>query len=311
MEGVDYSFSKPNPARLAAAGKRFAMAYIGPGTDDKHFTVAEVAALHAVGIATVLLVEGTVGATGYDTGRLHAKQAVSMADARGFPTKALYFAVDRDVNAATWPGARDYLKGAASVVGVNAVGVYGERDAMVWAARDGVATWFFQTYGWSDYNHDGAVTGGEWYAGNHVEQYRNGVALAGGEVDLCRSMKADFGQWPLETPLQEGNVMAVIVAWPPEVKGSLCFSNGDSLRHIPGPAELDQIKRGWPGIQTVDATKWPAQVVHQLYGPDGPPWGTDPGPVPLPGEAEIEAIAKRVAQEEIAATVLTPARPQN
>jgi hypothetical protein len=126
---------------------------------------------------------------------LHAQQAVAMANARGFPTRVLYFAVDRDVTANTWPGARDYLRGAGSVVGVAAVGVYGERDVMVWAARDGVASWFFQTYAWSDYNHDGRP---EWFAGNHVEQYRNGVALAGGEVDLCRSMEADFGQWPLD-----------------------------------------------------------------------------------------------------------------
>jgi hypothetical protein len=57
---------------------------------------------------------------------------------------------------------------------------------MQWAARDGVAAWFFQTYAWS---------GGLWYGGNHVEQYKNGVIVAGGEVDLCRSVKAEFGQW--------------------------------------------------------------------------------------------------------------------
>lgn len=75
--------------------------------------------------------------------------------------------------------------------------------------------------------------------------------------------------------------MAVIVQWPPNVAGSLCFSNGSGLHHIPSQFELDQIKRGWPGIQTVDATKWPATVVHQLYGPDAEPWGSPP-PAPTP-----------------------------
>jgi len=173
MEGVDYSFSKPTAAGLAAAGKRFAMAYVGPGSAGKHFTTAEVADLHAHGIATVLLAEGTVGASGYDVGRLHAQQAVAMAVTRGFPTRVIYFAVDRDVSVTTWPAAR----------------VYGERDVMMWAARDGVASWFFQTFAWS---------GGAWYSGNHVEQYRNGVMMAGGQVDLCRSMRPDFGQWPID-----------------------------------------------------------------------------------------------------------------
>ncbi len=190
------------------------MAYVGPGTSGKHFTTAEVAALHGQGIATVLLVEGTVGASGYDTGRSHAQQAVAMAAIRGFPTRVLYFAVDRDVSVTSWPGAREYLRGAASVVGVGAVGIYGERDAMVWAARDGVASWFFQTFAWS---------GGAWYPGNHVEQYRNGVNLAGGEVDLCRSMKADFGQWPHDatggdddmTPEQAQQLAMVATYQPP------------------------------------------------------------------------------------------------
>src|SRR5262249_15511151 len=97
---------------------------------------------------------------------------------------------DRDIGAAPWSAAADYLRGAADVVGLARVGVYGEYDAMAWAARDRVASYFFQTYAWS---------GGRGYVGNHVEQYRHGVRLAGGVVDLCRSKQPKFGQWPDQT----------------------------------------------------------------------------------------------------------------
>lgn len=189
MEGVDYAFSNPSPGGLAAAGKRFAMRYVGPGTSPKHLTVAEANALKAAGLSLVTLVEGATGDPkgGFPVGVSHARSAVSMLKARGFPTnRPMYFAIDYDVSSASWPAAREYLRGAGSVIGAGLVGIYGEYNAMGWAARDGLAAWFFQTYAWS---------GGSWYPGNHVEQYRNGATVAGGTVDLCRSRKADFGQW--------------------------------------------------------------------------------------------------------------------
>lgn len=198
MEGVDFAFSNPSPTGLAAAGKRFAMRYVGPGTSPKHLTVPEADALKAAGLSLVTLVEGATGDPrgGYNVGVNHARLAVSMCRARGFPVdRPMYFAIDYDTATSTWPAAREYLRGAGSVIGAELVGVYGEYDVMAWAARDRVAAWFFQTYAWS---------GGRWYAGNHVEQYRNGAVVAGGTVDLCRSRQDDFGQWGGTVPLQAG-----------------------------------------------------------------------------------------------------------
>jgi hypothetical protein len=192
-EGVDYAFSSPSPAGLAAAGKQFAMRYVGPGSSPKHLTVPEAMALDRSGLSIVTLVEGAADAArgGYAIGRQHAQSAVAMMRARGFPAaRPMYFAIDYDVAASNWAGPREYLRGAGSVIGPALVGVYGEYDVMVWAARDRVAAWFFQTYAWS---------GGRWYAGNHVEQYRNQTALAGGIVDLCRAKVADYGQWSLSS----------------------------------------------------------------------------------------------------------------
>lgn len=187
-QGVDYSFARPSPAGLYAAGKRFAGRYIGPGS-GKLLEAPERDALFAAGLSIFLLAEGNAdsAAGGYQVGVSHGFSALRAAQALGVPDlTAIYFAVDYDVSAPGWPAARDYLYGAGSVIGRARVGVYGGIDVMEWSARDGAAAWFFQTYAWSE---------GRWYGDNHVEQYHNGVIVAGGEVDLCRNMQANFGQW--------------------------------------------------------------------------------------------------------------------
>jgi hypothetical protein len=187
-EGVDYSFQVPSAAGLAAAGKHFAGRYVGPGF-GKHLTVPERDALFAAGLDIFLNVEQWEGsaAGGYGVGQYHASLARDHAAQLGAPDHtALYFAIDFDVSSKGWPAVREYLRGAASVVGIERVGVYGGINAVTWAARDGVASWFFQTYAWSDW---------QWFGGNHVEQYRNHVELAGGNVDLCRAPVGNFGQW--------------------------------------------------------------------------------------------------------------------
>jgi Domain of unknown function (DUF1906) len=189
IEGVDYAFSQPDPAGLYAAGKRFAMRYVGPGTDDKHLHADERDQIWAAGLDIVLLAEGAENSAlgGLPTGVAHANSAATAAAFLGAPDSLpIYFAVDFDVTVAQWPAVASYFRGAGSVIGNDRVGIYGGVRAMQWAARDGVAAWFFQTYAWS---------AGAWFAGNHVEQYHNGVQMAGGEVDLCRAVQAQYGQW--------------------------------------------------------------------------------------------------------------------
>lgn len=257
MEGVDYAFSNPTAIGLAAAGKRFAMRYVGPGTSPKHLTVSEAKTLQAAGLSLVLLVEGAEDsfAGGRAVGRSHARQAVDMCKARGFPTnRPFYFAIDKDINTATWPAAAEYLRGAAEVIGLPLVGAYGEHDAMVWAARDRVASWFFQTYAWSDANHDGVVSGSEWFAGNHVEQYRNNVTLAGGQVDLCRSIKADFGQWPIQSTGGSTDMIFAISDGPH--KNAAGRAGGGAYQFAKDGAQLERWRKDQGGV----ATTWVTQA---------------------------------------------------
>lgn len=196
VEGVDYAFP-PHPSipGLAAAGKKFACRYggwsgNGPGTADKWLTPGEAAQLAAAGLWICANAEGSASGllNGYSVGFSWAKYADLGFKACGMPEdRPIYLSVDFDVTAGQWPQVRDALRGAADALGgVSRVGVYGGRRAIEWARRDGVARWYWQTYAWS---------GGVWVPGNHVEQYRNGVQVAGADVDLNRALTQDYGQW--------------------------------------------------------------------------------------------------------------------
>lgn len=190
-QGVDYAFPpRPSIQGLVNAKKTFACRYGGPGSIDKQLDPVEAQQLSAAGIAIVANAEGSAGGLvgGYSTGASWARTAEARFKACGMPPgRPIYLSVDFDVQPGQWAAVASALRGAADVLGgVGRVGIYGGRHAIEWARRDGVAAWYWQTYAWS---------GGVWVPGNHIEQYQNGVSLAGADVDLDRALEADFGQW--------------------------------------------------------------------------------------------------------------------
>lgn len=189
MEGVDYSFTRPDVWCLASSGLRFAGRYFGPGTADKRATRAECEALAAAGLDVVALAEGfeADALNGTAVGRRHAELAAADVQAAGGPDNApIYFAVDFDVSRSGMDQVAYYFDGVQSVIGAARTGIYGGITAMEYAAQFGTALWYFQTYAWS---------GGRWFSGNHFEQYDNGISMCGGVVDRCRSRRKSFGQW--------------------------------------------------------------------------------------------------------------------
>jgi hypothetical protein len=130
-------------------------------------------------------------AAGADGARA-AEQAAAHARSCGMPDgRPIYFALDVDPASLTslqWLAVEQFIDAAAGAIGRDAVGVYGGYAAIerLVPAR---ARWGWQTYAWS---------GGRWSTKAQLTQYRNGVALAGGTVDLCRSTTTDFGQWSQE-----------------------------------------------------------------------------------------------------------------
>ena len=186
IEGVDYADARPSPAGLYAAGKRFVVRYGGPGRDSKQLHADELRRLQAAGLSVVANAEGSAGGfAGFAAGQAWAKSAEQHFRDLGMPgDRPIYFSVD--VGSPDLAAVDAACRGAASVIGAARVGVYGGYDTIRHVATAGTAKWFWQTYAWS---------GGKWWPGAHLQQYRNGVMVGGGDCDLDRALTADYGQW--------------------------------------------------------------------------------------------------------------------
>jgi len=209
IEGVDYAFSRPSAAALVAAGKKFAVRYGGPGSSSKQLDAVELAALRGHGIAVVANAEGAAGGfRGTTAGRSWARQAEDHFGALGMPSdRPIYFSVDWDAGPSDWASIDAAFGGAAGVIGAARVGVYGGFDTIAHCVNAGTARWFWQTYAWSN---------GKWHPRCHLQQYRNGVTIDGGDCDLDRAMVADYGQWNFkeEVPDMELTDKYGDQAWP-------------------------------------------------------------------------------------------------
>lgn len=200
-EGVDYSHARPDPGCMHRSGKRFVVRYIGTPNSGKNLTVAETSQLKAAGLDLAVVYETTAGfmLEGYARGQRAARESLADGAKYGLPTnRPIYYALDIDPNPLSGSQISQinaFLDGAASITGRSRVGIYaGFRGIEL--TVPGRAAFGWQTYAWS---------GGKVSTKGHLLQYKNGVNLCGGQVDLCRSLKPDFGQWgatPQEQPLQ-------------------------------------------------------------------------------------------------------------
>jgi hypothetical protein len=188
IEGVDYSYSHPTVDALVAAGKRFACRYLST-TPGKALTIGEARTLHDAGLSIVLNYEHNEqdALGGYAAGAGNASLAEGIRRAIQAPDDSvIYFSVDMLLTHEQWPALIEYFRGVADVIGPHRTGVYGGIDTCNVVYSTGYADWVWQTYAWSH---------GVWRSGNHIEQYRNGVPLGGGSVDLNRALTAHYGQW--------------------------------------------------------------------------------------------------------------------
>jgi hypothetical protein len=206
IEGVDYSWARPDPVKLAAAGKLFACRYVSSSTKligghTKNLSRAEADALHAAGVATVTNWEwsATDAVNGYSTGAEYARRAKQMhADCGGPPDAPIYFSVDYDTRPLldkSLETIRQYFLGITSVLGKARTGIYGGYHVVGlahdgWGGEGRWCDWYWQTYAWSS---------GRWHSYNHIEQYNNGEIVAGtGGIDLDRGKVIDYGQWGVD-----------------------------------------------------------------------------------------------------------------
>lgn len=188
MFGLDY-VTGPPIATLKASSVSFVcryLSYVNGLTQVKLLSASEAKALSDAGIAIVSNYEwyGNRALEGVSSGIQDAQIADAQHKACGGPAdRPIYFSVDCDVDGSQ---VADYFRGVASIIGLQRTGAYGSYRVIKYLFDHGIITWGWQTYAWS---------GGAWEPRAHIQQYQNGVDLAGHSVDYNRSMQADFGQW--------------------------------------------------------------------------------------------------------------------
>lgn len=192
IHGVDYSFSRPDPAMLASRGVKLVGRYLWPAKyASKGITKAELDALKAKSIKTFFIFEqdGKELLGGFAAGVAVATRAEDELKILGLERYPIYFNVDYDAPDSDMAKILDALRGVASVIGLNRVGLYAGYKPLKAAFDAKVITWGFQTYAWS---------GGQWDARAHLQQWSNGQW--GDSVDFTRAVKAEYGQNPVAKP---------------------------------------------------------------------------------------------------------------
>lgn len=193
IPGVDYAFSRPDPAALYAAGYRYAIRYGGPGGTGKHLTTTEAAALTDAGLWIVANAEGTTNGLlgGRAIGQQWAMQAALDFSACGMPTaiRPIYLSVDFDCQSGQWNSVLNGLIGAANSIGLQQVGVYGPYDVLTWAHAVGIR-WLWQAHAPA------------WSHGRNANRHPNalirqtGPSMFGGQAyDRNEAYTDDYGQW--------------------------------------------------------------------------------------------------------------------
>jgi hypothetical protein len=198
-KGVDYSAGHPGGAALAAGGFEFAARYVSTPGNPKNLTAAEAADLAAHGVWAAVVFETTAGRAlaGRSAGATDAQKALQQARALGMPAgRPVYMAVDQDV---TDPSrVAPYFQGAASVLGLPALGVYGGYGVVKYLLDHGLVTFAWQTAAWSR---------GMWDTRAHIRQYATTIKVNGVSCDLDESIHPDYGQWkPGVSPNAEEDV---------------------------------------------------------------------------------------------------------
>jgi len=191
-EGIDYAWHHAvDVDAFRSAGLTFIVRYLS-NDSTKNLNPSEAHLLSEAGFDLVVVWESAANRAlaGRGAGATDAKKAREQAKACGMPTRRpIYFGVDFDAQDPDKPKIANYLKGAASVLGVKRVGVYGGYGVVKYCFDQSVVTFGWQTYAWSGGLRDERA---------QLYQHLNGVHIGGVECDRDTAYAADFGQWRLQ-----------------------------------------------------------------------------------------------------------------
>lgn len=189
MLGLDYAGSSPGAAAVKAAGYGFVARYLSRYA-AKTIRKPEYDDMTGNGVGVVLVFEdyASQALNGYDQGVADAQVALGQANALGWPSdRPIHFAVDFDISDAQKPIAGEYMKGAASVLGLARTGAYGGYWWIKYCADNNLAApnarW--QAVAWS---------GGQVHPSATLFQRLGGVTVNGTSCDVNEALKDDYGQ---------------------------------------------------------------------------------------------------------------------
>lgn len=187
--GLDYASLRPDLDAVKRVGFTFVARYVCALVGTKIITKAEADDIKAHGLGLVLVYEQYERRPleGRIAGSKDAIVALAQSIAAGFPSnRPIYFAVDFDARPADQPAIDEYLRGAAEILGLARVGVYGGINLIDRCFASGTAKWFWQTGAWS--------YGKESVHANFVQMTAlNGTIVGGVKVDINETRKADWG----------------------------------------------------------------------------------------------------------------------
>ncbi len=196
---LDYSFARPNPSDIVAAGYKGVLRYLSPNA-GKNLTTDERDALRAEGLAIGLVWEWYAqrALEGHDSGVQDAQTALTQANALGVPAEVpIFFAVDWDATEAQQVNIDDYLNGAKTILG-DRVGIYGGYYPVKRALDNGIVKMAWQTYAWS---------GDQWDERAQLRQTLNGQW--DGQVDIDEDEQGTVGLWAVDTEIVVASAPAI------------------------------------------------------------------------------------------------------
>lgn len=202
MQLLDFSAALIDPQAIRDAGYAGVVGYFSESRPGTNFGAKPLRRdycdqLRAAGLEIVSNYQYGKGDTsdwlgGYDAGARHAEIGLALHTAAGGPSgRPLYAPVDSNPTLEQWNSLiAPFLRGWASVVGLQWTGMYGNARCIDWALEDGVAAWFWQ-HNWSG---DPSINGH--HPAAHMHQIEIDQREVGGVgVDVNEVLKPDYGQW--------------------------------------------------------------------------------------------------------------------
>ena len=212
MRLTDHAGGRPGAQATKDAGYDGSVRYLANsperGLPNKILLPEEAREYMDLGLALVSNWQKGKGPTadfkrGFEGGRSDAAEALEWHFHCGGPGYVpIFFSIDEDVSLNTWNElCAPYLKGCASILGKQWVGVYGGLRSMYWAEEDDLVgdngqgkLWLWQTKAWSTVN--GVLT---WHPKTVLRQELvvppDFASVANIPVDVNTTHSDDFGQW--------------------------------------------------------------------------------------------------------------------